>query len=106
MPVVPCFGCTRWDGGWMFRGVPEGSRAEPTEERVWIHATDFSKRKSRDVEGQVEHDGEGNRWFRPKRLREHKFYLCEVCCYLYDNDGWFNELLGKKASGTAGGGSQ
>lgn len=102
MAVVPCFGCTRWDGGWWFRGVPEGSRAEQTQERVWIHATDSCRCKTRDVAGDVEHDDEGNRWFRPKRLREHKFYLCTICAYLYDCDGWFKELLSKRASGIAG----
>lgn len=95
MAVVPCFGCTRWEGGW-------DSRAEQTEERVWIHATDFSKRKTRDVSGDVEHDAEGRRWFRPRRLREHKFFLCVVCAYLFDNDGWFHELVAKKASGSVG----
>lgn len=81
-------------------------RAVPTTDRVWIHATDFSKRKTRDVAGDVEHDELGNRWFRPRRLREHKFYLCTVCLFLFDSDNGFKETLSQKASGLAGGGSE
>lgn len=101
LAVVPCFGCTRWEGGWSTI-----ARAVPVEDRVWIHATDFSRRKTRDVTGEVEHDSAGNRWFRPRKLRDHAFYLCTVCQLIFDADPGFKEQLAQRASGMAGGGAE
>ena len=52
----------------------------------------------------MEHDREGHRWFRPKKVREHTFFLCAVCQLLFDSDGGFKADIGAKAS--KGGGSE
>ena len=100
MAKCACFGCTRWDGGWFL------SRVEPTHERVELTPTDFTKRSTRDIAGDVEHDGEGRRWFRPRKYREHSFHLCTVCCLLFDSDNGFKSEMASKASARAGGGAQ
>ena len=92
MAVYPCFGCVRWTDD-----------NEPDTTRVWIHATDFSKRETQDVGGDVEHDSNGKVWFRPRRLRKHQFFLCTVCAWLFDNDSVFLERMAQKASSKAGG---
>ena len=91
MAVVPCFGCVRWDG-----------ENDPTEVRVWIHAEESARRATQDVGGTVEHDSSGKRWFRPRKLRRHEFWLCTVCQQLFDRDIVTMERLAQKASAKAG----
>ena len=81
MPVVPCFGCTRWNG-----------YDEPTQERVWIHTEPSSKRSSGDIN------------WDSRRMRKHDFYLCTTCCILYDRDRIFMERVAQKATAMAKGG--
>ena len=66
-------------------------------------ATQFSKRHAYDIAGVEEHDSEGRRWFRPRKLRRHTFYLCPVCAWLWSNDQDFEAQISKKACNMPGG---
>ena len=101
--LVGCFGCTRWRLGWPYRGLPF-QPAFPDEEAVPVMATQFSKRHAHDIAGVEEHDSEGRRWFRPRKLRRHTFYLCSVCAWLWANDQDFEAQISKKACSMREGG--
>lgn len=72
------------EGGW--------SVAEPTQERVWIHATVRTQRSTADVADK------GVFW----RVRRHTFHLCNVCQQLFDRDMIFMERIAQKASTNGG----
>jgi hypothetical protein len=97
-----CFGCTRWSLGWPYRGLPFQS-AFASDEAVAVECVEGNRRRAHDVGGVVEHDSEGRRWFRPKKLRR-PFFLCTVCRYLFDNDCSFKGEIERKASGMREGG--